>query len=47
VGYRKQQRLIRAAQLWLMQNMPQLPACRFDVVACGPGHLNWIQNAFG
>jgi putative endonuclease len=46
VGYRKQQRLVRAAQLWLMQNMSQLPACRFDVVACGPGQLDWIRNAF-
>lgn len=47
VGRRKQLRLIRAAQCWLLQRQALgLPACRFDVVALDGLSLQWIQNAF-
>jgi putative endonuclease len=47
VDFRKQQRLIRAARCWLAANAgSRPPPCRFDVVACTPGHLDWIPNAF-
>ena len=47
VDWRKQQRMIRAAQLWLARYSRELPACRFDVVACSPGRLDWFPGAFG
>jgi putative endonuclease len=47
VDWRKQQRMIRAAQLWLGRFGQDLPACRFDVVACSPGRLDWLAGAFG
>jgi len=47
VDWRKQQRIIRAAQLWLAFNSKGLPACRFDVVAVSPGCLEWFAGAFG
>lgn len=47
----KQQRLIRAARLYLQRYAPNTPpACRFDVVSIGAENgrtvINWIQNAF-
>jgi putative endonuclease len=52
VDFRKQERLITAAQLFLQQE-PQWAAhpCRFDVIAVeGDPHdaapLNWLKNAF-
>ncbi|RRV06049.1 YraN family protein [Pseudomonas sp. v388] len=52
VDFRKQERLILAAQLFLQQE-PQWAdhPCRFDVIAVdGDPHdaapLNWVQNAF-
>ena len=47
VTFAKQQRLRRAAALWLMQHsLMDRAACRFDVVAISPGQLDWIKNAF-
>ena len=40
----KQQRLIRAAQFYLLR-YPQPPACRFDVVAIDGQELQWLKNA--
>lgn len=50
VDWRKQQRLIAAAQHFLQQHprMADRP-CRFDVIALGPGRDTapaWIRNAF-
>ncbi len=51
VDRRKQQKLIKAAQLYLLKHFAnQPPPCRFDVVAIqdspqGPS-INWIKNAF-
>jgi putative endonuclease len=47
VDHRKQQRLRRAASLWLMQGalLGRAP-CRFDVVAMSGSQLEWIVNAF-
>lgn len=39
----KQQRLLRAAQFYLLRLSP-LPPCRFDVVAIDAGELRWMQN---
>jgi putative endonuclease len=52
VNYGKRQRLIRAAHCWLQSHsrqslMPNLPACRFDVVAIDGTIIDWIPNAFG
>lgn len=45
----KQQRLIRAAQYYLVQH-PHRADCRFDVIAITPGpceaRLEWIRDAF-
>lgn len=47
VDGRKRQRLILAAELFLQrENRWGKQPCRFDVVAIGPGTLNWIRNAF-
>ena len=54
VDYRKQQKIIRAAQHFLQnQGYSQLPACRFDVLAATLTKKNetslqfdWIKNAF-
>ncbi len=45
---RKQQRIIRAAQLWMQAHCGShgWPPCRFDVVAFEAGRMNWIQQAF-
>jgi putative endonuclease len=47
VGYQKQQRVRRAASLWLVQAclMGRAP-CRFDVVAITADRLEWIVGAF-
>lgn len=39
----KQRRLVRAAQFYLLR-YPQLPPCRFDVVAIDAGRLCWLRN---
>jgi putative endonuclease len=39
----KQQRLIRAAQYYLLRLKP-LPPCRFDVVAIDGERLSWLRN---
>ena len=44
VGFAKQRRLIRAAQLYLLRYRSP-PACRFDVVAIEGAALNWIRDA--
>jgi putative endonuclease len=43
----KQQRIRRAATLWLTQHylVDRVP-CRFDVVAMSPRQLDWIKDAF-
>lgn len=56
VDPRKQQRLIQAAQYFLLRNPSlQALACRFDVVACSPEpgnftrprlSIKWISDAF-
>jgi putative endonuclease len=48
VDSRKQRRLARAAQHWLLQNYGQAwPVCRFDVVTVdGDGRIEWIRDAF-
>ncbi|HRZ02237.1 MAG TPA: YraN family protein [Burkholderiaceae bacterium] len=44
----KQRRLVRAAQLFLLERYgSRPPACRFDVVAFGAdGTIDWIRDAF-
>jgi putative endonuclease len=39
----KQQRLLRAAQFYLLRH-PIPPPCRFDLVAIDEDKLSWIQN---
>jgi len=48
VGARKQQRLLRAAQTFLLRRFGQRawPACRFDVIAFEAGEPRWIRAAF-
>lgn len=47
VNARKQQRIRRAAGIWLeRQRFSVLPACRFDVVALDDGVIQWIVDAF-
>jgi putative endonuclease len=41
----KQRRIVRAAQHYLTR-LPQLPPCRFDVVAIDGDSLQWIRAAF-
>ena len=45
VAWTKQQRLVRAAQYYVLR-WPRLPATRFDVVAIDGEQLQWIQGAF-
>ena len=54
VGWRKQRRLLRAAEAWLRRRGGSLDTwpCRFDVFAVtlderGRPAVRWIQNAFG
>ncbi len=45
VGAVKQRRIVFAARHFLMR-LPQLPPCRFDVVAVQAGEITWLQAAF-
>lgn len=46
IDFRKQQRLIRTAQHYLMKHAPYASG-RFDVIAIeGNTGINWVQNAF-
>lgn len=45
VGGAKQQRIVRAAQHYLLR-LPMPPPCRFDVVAVEAGQVDWIRAAF-
>ncbi|WP_322103761.1 YraN family protein [Paraburkholderia sp. J41] len=52
VGWRKQQRVLRAARHFLStmcvsggRDRP-MPACRFDVIAFESGRLVWLRDAF-
>ena len=45
VDARKQQRIVRAAQHYLLR-LPVLPPCRFDVVAVEAGRVQWVKAAF-
>ncbi len=51
VDHYKQQKLIKAAQLYLLKHFGnQPPSCRFDVIAMQDDpkglQVNWIKNAF-
>lgn len=50
IDHRKQQRLIHAAQVYLMKHPHQAHrACRFDCIlldALGTEHIEWIKDAF-
>lgn len=47
VGWRKQGRIRRSAQAWLLQRYGnRWPDCRFDVCAQDGAHLEWIRGAF-
>ncbi|HPE59124.1 MAG: YraN family protein [Thiothrix sp.] len=45
VDFRKQQRIMRTAQHFLLYNPYDLPV-RFDVIALEGQELRWIQHAF-
>ena len=45
VSATKQRRLVFAARHYLLR-WPELPPCRFDVVALESGELNWFKGAF-
>jgi putative endonuclease len=40
----KIKRLVRAAQVYLMR-FPQVPPCRFDVIAIDGDHIDWLRDA--
>ncbi|HHG9944113.1 TPA: YraN family protein [Yersinia enterocolitica] len=48
VTYSKQQRLLRAATIWLAQRNSCFATtpCRFDVFAITGSELEWLPNAF-
>lgn len=51
VDWRKQQKLVRAAQHYLQRHgLTESAACRFDVLAFDPnqtgGQVTWLQDAF-
>ncbi|EIF28862.1 TIGR00252 family protein [Burkholderia sp. Ch1-1] len=49
IGWRKKQRIVRAAQHYLATRSSQSrdqPACRFDVIAFEAGRLVWLRDAF-
>ncbi|WP_176052188.1 YraN family protein [Paraburkholderia caribensis] len=46
VVWRKQQRIVRAAQQFLSAHDGAMPACRFDVIAFERGRLVWLRDAF-
>lgn len=50
IGYHKQQRLLRAAQVYIHRNRLWNRPCRIDIVAIAPGissqyRVQWIKNA--
>ena len=45
VGATKRRRIIFAARHYLMR-LPQVPACRFDVVAIEGQNVHWLKAAF-
>lgn len=52
VDSRKQQKLLRAAQLYLLQHrLTERVVCRFDIIAFNRGldvdAITWLPNAFG
>lgn len=47
VDWRKRQRLLRAAQCYLLQRAGPTPACRFDVMAREGHGWTWVRDAFG
>lgn len=48
VTRRKQQKLLRAAELWLRGRKSSLQSadCRFDVIAITGTQVDWLPNAF-
>ena len=46
VDIRKQRRISRAAQFYLLRYGYGEPPCRFDVVAIDGEERKWIKNAF-
>ncbi|CNE49578.1 YraN family protein [Yersinia nurmii] len=48
VTHTKQQRLLRAAAVWLAQRGASFDtsSCRFDVIAITGNQLEWLPNAF-
>ena len=46
VDWRKQERIVRAAQHYVMRQTSGAVACRFDVVAIDGDELTWIAGAF-
>jgi len=45
VGGLKQRRIVFAARHYLMR-LPDVPPCRFDVVAVEAGRVEWLRAAF-
>ena len=46
IVWQKQQRIVRAAQHFLLAHHGAMPACRFDVIAFERGRLVWLRDAF-
>ena len=46
IGWQKRQRLVRAAQYYLLTRVSSVPACRFDVIAFEGNRLVWLRDAF-
>ncbi|PXW96586.1 putative endonuclease [Sphaerotilus hippei] len=46
VTHAKRQRLVYAAQRYLLRLPGEWPPCRFDVVAIDGGELQWLSAAF-
>jgi putative endonuclease len=46
IGWQKRQRLVRAAQYYLLTRVGEVPACRFDVIAFEGNRLVWLRDAF-
>jgi putative endonuclease len=46
VEWRKQRRIVRAAQHFLLTHDAAMPACRFDVIAFDCGRMTWLRDAF-